>query len=1074
MAGCLTVRRARAQQKAACKTAAGFKNAFLRTANKKAYDLILLRRQYRCAVISGASQVHQTLDQAHGPLIRGLENGRRQARRGLGLARTQNLAAVDSALRATLQTLSAQEFSQRQSVNDIGYLKQLAIDQLAHGAAANLARGVSAAMDALEQTLGALTARIAAGGSVDPVALERALAHTRAALGGGMGLLLGKMEEGTASAEASIAEAGYAGLAALIAITTANNDQTSQGESAWAAQVSGLRRGASRTFNQLTNTHVQQCRRSTTEGVTSMRRAVTGFDEALATIGTRIDQAVATSLQQLNQQLQEKMNELDGQIAREAWKAASKEQPAWKKVLAVVLIILVIIAATLISIATLGAGAGFFAMVLVGALVGAISAGLIQILTNWSSGEAWHEGLVRAMVMGAVGGAIGGALGYAGGALVQGAAAAGARAVTQFGIQLGADIISEGLTQTFGYVAYGQAFNWQGFVMAGAMSGISFRVHPAAPHGVTPHVPPPRPSMGRNVATGAAGAGVGLVVEGASALISGQELDPTRLASAGASAASTARASRRSGGGAAPRTGTPHVDTPDAPRPRPAAPDQPSFAANVDARLRRAGARLVGGDPDLAAPAPRRVGEPAAGDVEQPAAPRPNQPDDGAPRPHEGPPQSESDLPRRPSDSEPLEADPQRPANQRSDAELADPPVRTMVGDEPHDVTVRRTRDGRAELWVCSAECGQMLGKVDALRARPGISPEVDGELRGLRDRIVALQGDIDSGRVPSGNVRRLKDQLAMDLYNIGRRVPGFGAALNLRSVAASGTAAVDLHNYLPEGVVPSGPQRTIELGPGWQRQVEDLRLQGREVIYVVRDADTGRILKVGKSEDLLGRLGPYSRASQGDLYGGRVHVDVMPVDVRASGRGSIVQIEAGARARVEAELQGQPGVTSREVPLVGGGTRTVWYAPDGRPIMEWDNTLNQGVGRLGRTGPGTPGVVTHDMAHNTRTTPQGAEVPDPLYWRRNAQGVPEIVSTTGAGPRPPRKPLEVENRLTPPSHAELASWWGQFTAEAPGSTLLSRYERIAAVYQETYGKPVSTSQVRNWLEKAQTPGWPR
>ena len=32
------------------------------------------------------------------------------------------------------------------------------------------------------------------------------------------------------------------------------------------------------------------------------------------------------------------LGELDGQIAREAWKAAEKEQPAWKSVVAIVLV----------------------------------------------------------------------------------------------------------------------------------------------------------------------------------------------------------------------------------------------------------------------------------------------------------------------------------------------------------------------------------------------------------------------------------------------------------------------------------------------------------------------------------------------------------------------------------------------------------------------------------------------------------------------------------------------------------------------------------------------------------------
>ena len=93
--------------------------------------------RYRCAVIAGARPSQQTIDNTHSQLISGLETGRTQANAGLGaVRRAKSLAAIDAALRATLTALSAQEYAQRQSVNDTGYMKQLAIEQLAHASAA--------------------------------------------------------------------------------------------------------------------------------------------------------------------------------------------------------------------------------------------------------------------------------------------------------------------------------------------------------------------------------------------------------------------------------------------------------------------------------------------------------------------------------------------------------------------------------------------------------------------------------------------------------------------------------------------------------------------------------------------------------------------------------------------------------------------------------------------------------------------------------------------------------------------------------------------------------------------------
>ena len=859
--GCLTVRRAKAQQDAACKTAAGYKKAFLRMANKKAYDLLEVRKQYRCAVISGAAQVNQTLDQTHGQLVSGLESGRRQAIRGLGLARTQNLAAVDAALRATLQALSAQEFAQRQTVNDTGYLKQVALEQLAHGASANLARAVTSAMDRLEQTLGALSEQLAAGGRVDPVALGRMLGTTEGALGAAMAMLLGKMEEGAASAEARILEAGVAGLEALTAITTSNNEQTAQAESGYASQMSGLRRGASRAFSQLTNNHVQQCQTSSVEGVTSMQDAVAGFDEALATIGGKVDEAIAKSLGELEKQLQDKLNGLDAQIIREANKAASKEQPAWVKVLAVVLIILVIIAATIISIVTLGAGASLFAIILVGALVGAVSAGLIQILSNWMNGETWHEGLVQAMVMGAIGGALGGALGFAGGALASGAAAVGARVVTQFAIQAGADLIAEGLTQTFAYVVFGQDFNWQGFVMAGAMSGVSFRAHPSVPHGAAPHVTTPRPTAGRGVATAAAGAGVGLVVEGGIALATGQELDAARLASAASSGAAGAHAARRGGGVEGTGSGRARTDTPDAPdapRPRATAPDEPSITSALDARLKRAGARLVGGDPDLAAPAPRRAGEtpesttPRRTTEEADGATprRTTEEADGAPRRTTE--EADGGTPRRPAEEadgaapRSIDEELQGPANRMSDEDLIEATnTRQRVADGDHDFRI--TRDGPEVCTACAPTRSKVEAALEALP--PDAPPAARKRLQDLHDLVVDVEGRLargESGR----NMMDASGRIAREFRALAADHPILGKALvepHLTRTGKGPTAETSAH--LRDLGVDADHVQTVAATDFRKIPMQD----GDQAIYILRDPASGAVLKVGIAENHLG-----------------------------------------------------------------------------------------------------------------------------------------------------------------------------------------------------------------------------
>nr|WP_229430014.1 DUF4157 domain-containing protein [Pseudoduganella umbonata] len=1027
--GCLTVRRARAQQDVACKTAGSYRNAFLRTANKKGYDLIELRKVYRCAVIAGARQVNQTLDDLYDRLTSGLESARTQAIKGLGMARDQNMAAIDAALAGSLGGLAAQEAAQRQAAADTGYLKQLAVEQLAHSGAANLVRGVSAASASLQQVLGTVRDRLAAGGVPDPDWLTLTLGTLQSALGGGMETLLGKMEEGAQGAERTLVELGMASLAALQKVTEGNDALAAQAEAGFTAQMQGLMAGATSAFGQLTGSLVEQAQDGAAQGTEAMQAAVTGFATALGTIGGKVTAAVAASLAELVKDLDGKIAELDEQIASEAWKAASKEQPAWKKVVAIVLIILVIIAAAVISIVTLGAGASLFAVILVGALVGAASAGLIQILNNWSSGEAWDEGLVTAMVMGAIGGAIGGGLGFAGGALAAGAGAAGARVATQLAIQVGADLAAEGITQTVGYFAFGQEFNWQGFLMAGTMSSVGFRATPAKPHVPVPHPPapraggaphgpaaphaggphpaapdaprphapepaPPRPgeapatrpgdapparpgeaaparpadaaapgpgtagaAAGRRAAVAqvAGGAVLGFAVEGIGAWLSGQKFDMTRAASAAAGGAVSARAARM-GHGSAPR------EAPDTRLGRAGDRlrqfDPGDAGARLGKRLEDAGGRLFG-RPEVdapsggMAPARPRTDEalPSGAKVDEPApAPRPADTGEGPAAPPRRPDTADDPAAPRAADAGEGPARPPRgtgeavpegpPTRDRSAAELAETthaPVR--VGNEDHDVYFTR-RNGHVECDICSFGCGSIKSNLRHMQAALPDTPDgvrLRDQLQEIHTRVVEVEAGIEGATIPHRDVIAASAGIADSLHALGMAEPRLGAAIDNPNVFQ--------RVYDPADVDTAGRPRvrTDDLGGETAPRtsapigkVPELKLpngtplpEGTPLLYVLRDKETGAVLKVGETAVGTAAEARFERyrfaAEELDV---RAVIEITPVtDLR--GR-KITDYESDLRARMEAAGH----------------------------IMPWDYTRVEGsggMGRLGRAGPGTP-----------------------------------------------------------------------------------------------------------------------
>src|SRR5262249_50703725 len=107
------------------------------------------------------------------------------------MAKTQNLAAIDAALRATLRVLSAREFSQRQAGTDAGYVKQRAVEHPAHAVAANPGAGQLRPMGSLDQTLATMREMLATSEAPSPAVLAGTLTAIEVSLRGGISTLLG-------------------------------------------------------------------------------------------------------------------------------------------------------------------------------------------------------------------------------------------------------------------------------------------------------------------------------------------------------------------------------------------------------------------------------------------------------------------------------------------------------------------------------------------------------------------------------------------------------------------------------------------------------------------------------------------------------------------------------------------------------------------------------------------------------------------------------------------------------------------------------------------------------------------
>ncbi len=834
--GCLTVRRAKAQQDAACKTASGTASSMIEMSKKKGFELRKDRTQYRCAVISGAGEAQKALDTAFEKLVSGLESAKAGTVAGLDHTRDMSITSVDAALKGSLKSLDKQKHEQKQAVNDAGYVQQVAIEEQAHQVAAGLANGVNSAMESLEQMLGDIREKLLEGEGPAPEELSQVLTSAEEGLGGGVGTLLDKMQEGASTGETSMSMAGSNAEGALHEVTTGNATLASKSESDFASQMSSLTGGATDAMNGQADKQVAKAKDTAIKGSESMKLVATKFEGATEQIYTAVDGAITASLAGLNKNLKVAADGLEGKIASEAWRAASKEQAAWKGVVAIVLIILVIIASIALTIVTAGAG-GVLGGILIGALIGAVTAGLIQVINNLASGEEWDKGLVEAVVMGAVGGALGGAIGAGANGLaqaaLQGAVKAGAstltRAAINVSINLAGDMIAEGATQAFGAAAFGQKMNWQGFFSAGLMSfastargGVAGAPTPKANGAV------PAPAAGTRLGVGtdaAVGLGVATTVELAN-IAAGGEFDAKRFATGAAGAAGSSRGASLGANKSRIASAAPEVSTPSTTPKVTADVDVPATTPKVNADVDAptttpkvtpevdAPTTIAKTTPEVDAPSTTPKITP---EVEPPSTRKPTDTDTDSPATTRKPTDADTDSPtttRKPGESEPdgsgqkrsgddvdgalptqkpkPEVGSTQPINKMSDAdvtEMTKTPVK--VGDADHETFVSKPSEKKVECGICSRACGPVKTKINDIenvvankQNATDADVELVGGLQGVKQKVQEIESRIE-GKMREGvyeagdKVITLARDIAVDFQALGKKHSILGDAIN-------------------------------------------------------------------------------------------------------------------------------------------------------------------------------------------------------------------------------------------------------------------------------------------------------
>ncbi len=501
--GNLAERRANAQAEAAYEVAGRYYDRMVDGARKRAREVTRNgRKTDRCAVIAAAGRSRDTIDEQLPALTGALESARDSAIQQAGVTETNLLGSIDSALNSTLGQLDQQERTQRQAVNDTGYMQQVLQEQIAHGAAAAVQQGVKTAFGSVQQSMRVVQARFAANYAPDPETLGSLLASVEQRVNTAMEGLHTSADTGAANAEVQLADALQQAISSLQGITQSNDEQAGTLSSGFTSAMSNI--AGTDNFATQRATVTAQIDQATASGNDALRQALDGLqqtcDEKTASAATKLDEAQAS----LEQNLRQGKRSLECEMTRKADEAAAKERPAWKTALAVVLVIIVIIIVIAVTVVTAGAagpvivaalGGPIMAGIIIGAAVGAVTSALLAMASDlWNNRDINWGNVGKAALIGLVTGAIGGGIGAAAGAGA-GALFSGASRAVQTAAQFGAAMISaSGFDVVTQFVMGGFSFDdfsWGQLGLTFLITAVTFGIGHVAATRATANAPRP-------------------------------------------------------------------------------------------------------------------------------------------------------------------------------------------------------------------------------------------------------------------------------------------------------------------------------------------------------------------------------------------------------------------------------------------------------------------------------------------------------------------------------------------------------------------------------------------------------
>jgi hypothetical protein len=455
--GPLTDNRNKARAKAAREVGKQYKQGLVEEANKQGEKAQEGKAKDLEAVKQIANQSRQTLESQHQANLESLTSAEQTASSQIEQANTSLTQAAQKTLEATLQSLSQKEQSQLQTLTEYGQQQVTAIDGNAQKAIASLQQGINQAATSLQAALENFQAQSQGMGAPDPTVLSASLAQASGQIDQAIAQVQAQLETHLGAGEQGLTQAGQNAATSLNTISNGGVQEAQAVGTGLTTSVQQLSQSAGETFNKIQESHKTTVQTTTDTAIAGFTQVTQGIETAFTQTNQNLEQGITNSVTQLETGLRGALDKMSADIDKYAEEAAAQEQPRWKGILKILLMIAVIVVVALVAgpavIGAVGAmagalgasaaAAGVIGAVVGGAIVGAAAGAVTQMGNNLIDGKNLMEGVGQAMIVGAIGGALGGA----GGALGQALGKAGSigtgmtQTMMKFGIETGFDTV---------------------------------------------------------------------------------------------------------------------------------------------------------------------------------------------------------------------------------------------------------------------------------------------------------------------------------------------------------------------------------------------------------------------------------------------------------------------------------------------------------------------------------------------------------------------------------------------------------------------------------------------------------